>query len=161
MGTMELQRAYELIDTHRTIADFAGPKDESLVDAAQNILGVSFPPTYLRFLLDLGAGNFGYAEIYGVIDEDFTAPSVPDAIWLTLRDRIDFGLPQHLVHILDVGDGTSFFIDTGTVEHDGECPVVSLMLSYPLDVQQPNIVEADFGKLLLRVVQEVIRARSP
>ena len=59
-------------------------------------LGLEFPPSYRRFVLDFGAGSFGASEVYGVIDSNFENSSVPDAVWCTLDVR-EFDLTLDLV----------------------------------------------------------------
>jgi len=93
MGMAELGQALNAV-RHSDMVDFAGPRDPSLVAAAENALGVSFPPTYRRFVTELGAGGVDAHEFYGVIDENFNDSSIPDGIWLTLDDRQRFGLPK-------------------------------------------------------------------
>jgi hypothetical protein len=92
------------MSTRSELMDFDGPKDEDLIVAAEQALGLTFPHDYRRFLAEFGAGSFGGTEIYGVIDADFVNSSVPDAIWNTLTLRED-GLPPNVVAFHATGDG--------------------------------------------------------
>ena len=83
MSLEKYRRARELI-TKAGGGDFAGPRPEALVARAEAALGLRFPPSYRQFLLDLGAGDVGGFEVYGIIDDDFADARVPDAIALTL-----------------------------------------------------------------------------
>ena len=60
-------------------ASFTGPREESIVAAAEEALGHSLPSAYRTFVLRLGAGSIGSSEVYGVIGESFDGP-VPDAV---------------------------------------------------------------------------------
>jgi hypothetical protein len=152
----DLLEAFGIIDAHPNLADFEGPKSADLIAMAEAALGLSLPPTFRRFLLTLGAGNFGYAEFYGVLHSDFTNSSVPDCVWLTVRERHEYGLPGALDHVYDVGDGSSYFLDTAQRGSDGESPVVEIALGMPAGGQGHKIVASDFGELLLSIVREVV-----
>jgi hypothetical protein len=144
----DLEKAFEIIEEGSDLADFEGPKDEKLVAAAEKALGLKFPPTYRRFLLELGAGSFGGAEIYGVIDGNFTDSSVPNGIWLTLQEREESQLPAILVVVAATGEGGYDCLD---VRGAGEAKVV---LFAPGSKSQTLEVEAeDFGAFLLDQVR--------
>ena len=64
-----------------------GPRPEELVAAAERALGLEFPPGYREFVLDLGAGDVGGEEFFGVVDDGFEDSAIPDGVWLTLRER--------------------------------------------------------------------------
>jgi hypothetical protein len=59
MAQYDYGAARALIAEHPDLADFDGPKDEQLVAAAEQLLGLSFPADYRNFLLEFGAGSFG------------------------------------------------------------------------------------------------------
>lgn len=124
MSMNDLQQAFELIEEHSDDADFDGPKDERVVAAAEDALGLIFPPTYRTFLLRLGCGGISGFEFYGVINADFENSGIPDAIWFTLRERVDSQLPQSLVLIAETGEGGYYALDTSDTLDDGECSVV-------------------------------------
>lgn len=148
MSMSDLEKAMEIIEEDSDLADFEGSKDEKLVTAAEKALGLKFPPTYRRFLLALGAGNFGGAEIYGVIDETFTDSSVPNGVWLTLQEREDSQLPANLVVVAATGEGAYYCLD---VRGAGEAKVV---LFAPGSKSQSFEVEAeDFGAFLLEQIE--------
>jgi hypothetical protein len=50
-------------------ADVVGERPEALVDPAEQTLGLRFPPSYRAFVRELGAGDAGGEEFYGVIDD--------------------------------------------------------------------------------------------
>src|SRR5579872_6140335 len=124
VGMAELEQALDLVRAHRDQADFVGPRDEGLVAAAEATLNLTFPPTYRRFLLELGAGGFDSEEIFGVIHSDFRHAGALDAVWYTLTERSQSGLPLNLIVIYFLGDGDLFTLDTSSVDAEGECPVV-------------------------------------
>src|SRR5262249_46923832 len=90
------EEAAQIIRSNPDKGRFIGPRDASVVEAAEAAIGRPFPSTYRRFVSELGAGNFGPFEVFGVIDADFEDSSVPDGIWYTLTERED-GMPENLV----------------------------------------------------------------
>lgn len=147
MGMTELEQALELVREHSDEADFVGPREVALVNAAEAALGITFPPTYRRFLLELGAGDLGGEEFYGVISADFQNSGIPDAIWFTLRLRAEAGLPHGLVVIYFNSGAEYIALDTTHSSADGECPVVAWT---PVGLE---IVASDFGTFFLSTLQ--------
>ena len=157
MGLKDYEEAAGLMKEHPEMRSFVGPRDESLVRAAEETLGVELPATYRRFLLDYGAGSFGASEIYGVINDDFENSSVPDAVWRTLVERDEGELPDNLVVIYEDGAGAAFCLDCADAPH-GESPVVAFYVGFPPSQQPEEIIAEDFGAFLLqRVRRELTR----
>lgn len=120
MGMPELERA--LAAMRASDSTFVtGAREPRVVEAAERALGVTFPPTYRRFVLEMGAGGIGAFEVYGVVDDRFAGP-VPDGVWFTLSER-ETGMPAHLVVVGDTGMGESNVLDTSATDAQGECPV--------------------------------------
>ncbi len=155
MSMNDLERAFALIHEHPEHASFEGPRPKILVRAAEKALGLRLPPTYRRFVAELGAGNLGSAEIYGVIDADFERSSVPDAIWATLRARENDCLPADLV-ILDDEDGELTCLQVRSGDEEG--PVVRLNAGEDEDRRGSEVVAPDFGSYLLTRVEEALEA---
>jgi hypothetical protein len=149
MSMKNYERANELIDEAGD-GDFEGPKPESLVKLAEAALGLQFPPTYRRFLLERGCGDIGGFEVYGLINENFENSSVPDGIWLTLNER-QAGLYPAFVLIGDSGDGGYYAIDTTKTDSSKECPVVLLTSDGGVEP-----IAKDFGKYFLDAVKEAL-----
>ena len=124
MSYQDLQRAFEIIEESGG-GDFEGAKPETLASLAEDALGLRFPPTYRGFLLRSGCGDITGCEFYGLIDDEFEDSSVPNGVWLTLRERQDSGLPKTLVIVYSDGMGTYFAIDTAQSTSGDENPIVS------------------------------------
>ncbi len=132
--------------------EFEGPKPETLVARAEAALGLVFPPSYRQFLLELGCGNVAGFEVYGLVDEDFTHPGVPDAIWLTLEERRNVGLDPRYVVIGTLGDGTIDCLDTAHLDREGEAPVVQLSA----EGEDPVKLADSFGEYFLTEVTDAL-----
>jgi SMI1-KNR4 cell-wall len=64
----DYEEAVALIEDHLDSADFEAQPEER-VERAELALGVRLPPSYRRFLLELGAGGVGSEEIYGLVND--------------------------------------------------------------------------------------------
>jgi len=150
MSLEKYRRAREMI-AKAGGGDFVGPKPEPLVARAEVALGRRFPPSYRQFLLDLGAGDIGGFEVYGIIDENFDDARVPDAIALTLEARRS-GLDPRYVLIGTLGDGSHDCLDTGHPSVTGEVPVVQLSSEF----EDPVTLADSFGEYLLFEVEDAL-----
>jgi antitoxin YobK len=147
MSYQDLLAAFDLIAKDGS-GDFIGHIDESVIDKAEAALKLTFPPTYRKFLRDFGCGGIRGREIYGIVNDDFVASGIPDAIWLTLKNR-KAGLPMELVIIAEVGNGDYYALDGRKRSITGEYPVI--VYSILGSIEQ---VSSDFGEFLLSFMEE-------
>jgi antitoxin YobK len=152
----DLERALAIIAAHPSAARFIGRRAEIVVLGAEGRLGLRMPPTYRRFLLELGAGSFGSAEIYGAIDLDIERSSAPDAVWSTLFARERSGLPADLVIIGIVGDEVTCLRILPKAE---EGPVIAVNTSLGAEAGT-RTVSHDFGAHLLSRVERELAPES-
>jgi hypothetical protein len=158
----DLERAFALIGEHRNEASFLGPLSVLRVLAAEKTLGLKLPPTYRRFVLELGAGSFGGAEIYGVVDMDFQRSSAPDAVWATLRAREANDLPADVVILgYDDDEIACLKILPRSAEGPGaEGPVLVINAGPDPDRAGTRTAAEDFGAYLLSRVEQELEAAS-
>lgn len=156
MSMADLERALALMATRPEPAAFVGARAELVVLTAERRLGLRLPPTYRRFLLQLGAGNFGSAEIYGVIDIDLERSSAPDAVWVTLLARERSGLPADLVVIGIAGDEVTCLRVLAKAE---EGPVIVINTG-PGPEAGTRTLAPDFGAHLLSRVERELGPES-
>jgi antitoxin YobK len=147
MSIQKYLQARELIEDAGG-GDFEGAKPESLVLKAETALGLTFPPSYRRFLLEMGCGNINGFEVFGLINDNFEKSSVPNGIWLTLKKRCSIGLDLAYIIIGDGGDGHYYALDTRIIDNAGEVPVVVLSV----DGRQSEPVADSFGSYLLEAM---------
>ncbi len=155
MSMDDYEIAAAMISEYPDLQHFAGPSPETIVKGAEYRLGVQFPPTYRRFVLEFGAGSFGSAEIFGVIETDPDASGVPDVVWLALRARREWGLHERLLPIYDFGDGEFACLD---LRHPQvrEAIVVSHWIGHPDNSQPWEQLATDFGDFLLQIVRQQV-----
>jgi antitoxin YobK len=157
MSQADLNKALKLIAKHDDLADFVGPRSGDLVAKAEQALGHKFPPQFREFVNHLGAGSFGSIEIYGVIDEEFERSSIPDGVWLNLKERREYGLPDDLLIIADLGNGDRYCIE---LEDGADGRVVLLIHGRPPAHAERELVAEDFGAFLLEQVEWVLEGED-
>ncbi len=155
MSMKDLNDALKLIEANSSRAYFAGEKSSELVEKAELALGVQFPPSYREFVSRLGCGNIGAREVYGITSDNFENASVPNGIWLTLDERRSSGLPDHLIIIYALGEGTYYALDTSQRDDNGECPVVAWPAG-SLSDEHLEVIANDFGEFMLSMVREAL-----
>ncbi|KAF6661692.1 hypothetical protein CKF42_20220 [Pantoea sp. ARC270] len=111
MSIDNVRKAISIINQHQDDADFEGIKEESLIALAEKTLGVEFPDSYRFFLQNLGCGDIAGQEFYGIIKADFINSGIPDAIWLTIKERQESNLSENYVIINATGDGDYVVLD--------------------------------------------------
>ena len=153
----QLEQALQLIQANQDQGYFVGPRGEPLIRAAETALGLAFPPTYRRFLAELGCGDIAGAEFYGLIDDNFASGSVPNGIWLTLKLRNTNLLPPSLVVVSDIGDGGYYAIDTSQRDSQGENPIVAWYPGLSKPEVSPEKVSDDFGAFILQRISEALQ----
>lgn len=155
MGMRELDEGLRLVTGHPN-ALFVGPRDESVVQAAEEALGFLLPPTYRRFVRELGAGSIRGSEFYGVVSDDLAVAGVPNGVWVTLLERREGGLPDRLIVIGATGMGEWYVLDGRQAGPDGEHPVVVWVLGLNTPDDALELVAPDFGTFFLAEVQEAL-----
>jgi hypothetical protein len=152
VSVRDYEEALALVGDHADATDFSSQPEDRVVRAEQR-LGLRFPPTYRRFLLDLGAGGVGSEEIYGLINDDFDDPRPPQAVGLTLALRRDGEISDDLVVIYNLGQGSYYALDTGRAAADGEAPVIGFTPGLTQASDEAEVVAPDFGSFFLEMVR--------
>lgn len=111
MGISSVKETIKLINKHSDFDHFIGKINSDWIRKAEETLKLKFPEDYRYFLENLGCGNIFGEEFFGIINDDFIYSGIPDAIWLTLTERQDSGLPEYLVIVYFGGDGDYYAID--------------------------------------------------
>jgi hypothetical protein len=145
-----LDEALQLIGD-ADLADFVGERPDALVTAAEDALGLRFPPAYRQFVSRLGAGSFGSFEVYGVISEPFDGP-VPDAVWATLGERAEpSNLPPSMIVIGVDGMGGTYVLD---ISKGAQPPVEVWNGGRSVADDELEIIAPSFGEFLLEAVED-------
>jgi hypothetical protein len=146
------EEAIRLIEDHLDDADFEA-QPEARVAQAERVLGLRFPQSYRRFLLELGAGGVGSEEIYGLVNDDFDDARPPQAVGLTRQFRRDGQISDDLVVIYNLGQGSYYALDTSRAGDDGEAPVVGFTPGLNRAGDDLEVVAPDFATFFLETVR--------
>jgi hypothetical protein len=149
---VEYEEALRLLQSYLDRSTFK-PQPPERVERAERTLGVRFPPTYRRFLHELGAGGIGSEEIYGVFSDDFESTGSPGAVGYTLQLRREGRIADDRVVVYGLGDGSNDALATGRAGPDGEAPIVGFIpgLSQPSD--QHEVTFPDLGCFFLETIR--------
>jgi antitoxin YobK len=154
VSMQDLTDALVIVEANRGRSFFAGARDPALIAAAESVLGVAFPPTYRAFLEQLGAGNFGSFEIYGVTNDNFENGRVPNGIWLTLKQRRANIIPDNFIIIGASGDGGYYGL---ALREGDEAPVVLFYPGVtPAAQLRREVVATDFAAYFSAGVREEV-----
>ena len=155
--TIELvERVRRRLSESESPCEISGPVPEAAIRAAEEALGVKFPPSYRTFLRTFG--GIAIPAHLGVVHE-FVGVAPPsrdqateqgDVVRRTLAARAERKLAEHLVV---VGMGAEFqewfCLDVSRPRPNGECPV---LLYDPRDNALDQQFYEDFGQMLQEVM---------
>lgn len=149
---MGVELVREAIDRIRACSDgvwFVGERSEDLVSSAEEALGFSLPDSYRLFVRELGAGNVGAEEVFGVTSADFADSAVPNGVWLTLNVREVWGLSPTMVVVYFDG-GVDYYVMDCSFE---DPPLVVWRPGETSMDDEPVIAAEDFGRFLLELTE--------
>jgi len=155
--TIELvERVRRRLTEHESSCTIAGPAPETAIDAAEQALGITFPPSYRTFLRTFG--GIAIPPHLGVV-HDFVGvtPAAPDGhdaasdvVHKTLEARATKKLAEHLVV---VGMGAQyqewFCLDASRPTAAGEYPIL-------LFDARDNALDQQFYDDFEQMLQEVM-----
>ncbi len=163
--TIELvERVRRRLTEHENIFQIAGPVPEAAISAAEEALGVTFPPSYRTFLQTFGGiaipphlgivhdfvGVASEAEPTSLVPAPDTGNAGNDVVGRTLTARVERKLGEHLVV---VGMGAQFqewfCLDVSRPTASGEYPI--LMFDARDNALDQQFYE-DFGQMLQEVM---------
>ena len=144
--TIELVERVRLrLREHENTCQIAGPVSESAITAAEEALGVIFPPSYRTFLRTFG--GIAIPPHLGIV-HDFVGSS--DVVKRTLEARVERKLADHLVVVgLGAQSQEWFCLDVSRETSEGEYPV--LMFDAKDNALDQQFYE-DFGQMLEEVM---------
>ncbi|MBA3820467.1 MAG: SMI1/KNR4 family protein [Deltaproteobacteria bacterium] len=163
--TIELvERVRRRLNEHENPCQIAGPAPETAISAAEEALGVTFPPSYRTFLRTFGGiaipphlgvvhdfvGVPGIASVAVKEPDGAADPATNDVVHRTLQARAQRKLAEHLVV---VGMGAEFqewfCLDIRSPTAAGEYPV---LLFDARDNALDQQFYDDFGQMLAEVM---------
>jgi hypothetical protein len=158
MSIEDLDIAFSLIRKYLSWQEcgFSTSKSLALIAKAEENLGINFPNTYKLFIQKVGNGGLGDVFIPGIYEEKEDKLTNSGVVWGVLEDRKTLGFPKHLVKLYEVGEGTTYCLDTSQMNEEGECPVVAWPLGGYEETPVLEVIAEDFGKFFLDMVEKQI-----
>ena len=146
--TIELvERVRRRLTGHDNTVQIAGPASEAAISAAEEALGVTFPPSYLTFLRTFG--GIAIPPHLGIIHDFVGVAPTDDVVHRTLSARAERKLADHLVVVGIARNQEWFCLDANRPTPNGEYPV------FLFDARD-NAIDGqfyeDFGQMLLEVM---------
>lgn len=158
-----LSVAFELLHQHKLwdSCGFFGEVSSSIISVAEKILELKFPNSYRLFIEQVGSGGPGSAFIPGVLTNDVAKLKEGGIVWGVLKRRTSLQFPYHLIRLYDVGEGTTYCLDTSQMNGEGECPVVAWPVGGYEETPVLEIVAPDFGTFFLDLVKRELHLETP
>ena len=155
MSYENFKKAFELIDSNKSLLWGEYPQRKETILLASEKLGVPLPFLYCEFLKKIGILRFGAMEIYGIWKETFDG-GYADIVASTLENRSTYKT-FHKYIIIENIDSFYYVLDTSEMNENGECPVKGgYGLFLPDDQIEIEEYYEDFGDFLLdRIEQEL------
>lgn len=150
--TIELvERVRQKLAVTEASCDINGPAAEAAIDAAEEALGCTFPPSYRTFLRTFGGlslpPHLGIVhDFIGVTDGD----DARDVVRRTLRARAEKRFGGNLI-VVGIGANQQewFCLDVNRPDPQGECPVV--MFDAQDNARDQQFYD-DFGQMFSEVM---------
>lgn len=129
---------HDLLSRNPDLADTGTPASTELIEKAERFLGLKFDEPFRKYLSTWGTVSFGPLEFYGLTDSNFENGCIPNAVWFTVTNRKQVGLPHQLIAIFD-NDGDEFYcIDNNS----GGAVVIWDVITRSVRVKKaPNIID--------------------
>lgn len=148
-GTIELvERIRHRLDQQERPIRISGPAKEAAIDAAEQALECTFPPSYRNFLLTFG--GVALPTHLGIVHDFVGVGHEDDVVGRTIKGREQHKLPNHLVVVGLGADSQEWFcLDFHGEGPNGELPIVMFdARDNALDQQFYD----DFGQMLDEVM---------
>lgn len=159
MTMNDLLKSFKIIENNPDDSYFIGERKDNFIFAAENALGVLFPEQYKLFLKNYGCGGAFGEEFYGISNDDFINSGIPDAIWLTIRQRKVDCIPSHFVFIYGFGDGSYAVLNCGQDSDRGSVVLWEPGVSTPLGPLE--VLARDFGEFMLALLKNAAEGCDP
>jgi len=153
--TIELvERVRRRLAVSDASCEIVGPVPETAIDAAEEALGCTFPPSYRTFLLTFGGitlpPHLGIVHDFVGVAPPAAGSDCPDVVARTLRARAEKRLGGGLVVVGIGGNPREWFcLDVTRPDLHGECPVV---LFDAQDNARDQQFYDDFGQMFSEVM---------
>jgi hypothetical protein len=139
-----------IVKTHDgTVNYHEDPPDAALIEEAEQILGLTFPPSYRRFLAELGECDIEGRGSYGVWRRRDDPKQLMGTVAYTLDERRDAEMPVALIAVQHDGTGGFYVLDTAQPDDEGEAPVFVYLPPWVTSGEPLEYIAPNFGTFAL------------
>lgn len=140
---MNHDKLHKLIQEKRDASYFFGTVDDTTIKNAEEKLDLTFPKEYREFLKEYGCGNIGPIEIFGLGPN---VESVPNVEWVIKNLRETRDLPNYLIPVENIGDGSYAVVSSANSSEHGV--MEGIVLQWNSRVNDPKKIANNFGEYL-------------
>ncbi|WP_018933246.1 SMI1/KNR4 family protein [Gracilibacillus lacisalsi] len=140
---MNHDKLRKLIQEKRDASYFFGTVDDATIKKAEEKLDLKFPKEYREFLGEYGCGNIGPIEIFGLGP---SVESVPNVEWVIKNLRETRDLPNYLIPVENIGDGSYAVLSSASSSKHGV--MEGIVLQWNSRVNDPQKIANNFGEYL-------------
>ncbi|MBR7839316.1 SMI1/KNR4 family protein [Actinospica durhamensis] len=148
-----------IVKTHDGIVNYhEDPPDAALIEEAERVLGVSFPPSDRHFLSELGGCDIEGEEFYGLFRRRDDPQQIMGTVSFSLRERQDSQMPTAMLVLQYDGMGGIYVLDTAQPNEAGEAPVLVYLPPWVTDGRPLERIAPNFGAFALTKTRRAITA---
>jgi antitoxin YobK len=122
---LEMEDIKQILKVHFKDRINFGPVDAKSISEAEEMLNITFPPSYRTYLTEYGASYGSGIEMYGLPDAR-EPPEWVNAAQQTLNVRKSTNISYGYLAISDDGGDFRYYLDCASPNNQGECPVVKV-----------------------------------
>lgn len=154
-----IEEAVKLIINNFDVSEYAidGIYTDEEIKYAEQILHLVFPKSYKEFLKKYGSVEVKSLDVMGLSRYNHQNSGYGGVVWNTLNDRNKFSIPNDIIKLEHIGDGSYYALDLSQMNDENECPVVIWPIGGYETAPVLEIVAPDFGTWFLNEVKEQIR----
>lgn len=147
-----------LLEANPEECNWTGGLNAGDISSAEEQLGTTFPPSYRKFLTELGSCEADGTEFLGIYRTPMMGDALLGTVHETLEAREDPRFPRELLVIQYDGMGGLVSLDVSRRDEAGEAPVV-VWDPGAADRGGPEELAPDFGTYALRQCTRALRGR--
>jgi hypothetical protein len=156
MSVKHLDEAYSLVKKTGKKVYEMGIISTDEIENFSSMFDFALPASYTEFLKRYGSLSALGLEFYGLFPDDLYAEEIPNSYWVTKDLRENNSLPESLVVVEDLGDGTYACLALSESKN-GEAPVVEWDMGQPsYAIDKLEVLSTSFGSYVHKRFSELV-----
>ena len=132
-----------------SFGDFGNGVSQDWIIAAEDRLGVSFPPSYIWWLKNYGGGEVSGQEIFSVYEMDFDKVVGGDIVYINELNRKNGTSSSAQLTIQETDQSEVLYFDLNQRDENMECPI------YVRFADKSDLYAVDFLDFLAKRIQDI------